>query len=52
MGSEVTYVTKIPEATKLGPLAFDEIRKHIYVADVARGEVYQYSLERESPRSW
>ena len=45
LGSEFTYVTKILEATKLGPLALDETHKQIYVADVASGRIYQYSLE-------
>lgn len=42
--TEVTYVTRMADATKLGPLAFDDTRKDIYVADVAAGRVYQYSM--------
>ena len=49
-GSESTYVTRIADATRLGPLAFDEARKEIYVADVARGRVYQYSTTTKSAK--
>ena len=38
-----TLVTRIDDAVKLGPLAFDEVRGDIYVADVATGKVYRYS---------
>jgi len=31
-------------ATKLGPLAFDEVGRNIYVGDVAAGAIYQYSM--------
>jgi len=43
-GTESTYVTRIPNATKLGPLAFDEGSQKIYVADVALGSIYEYSM--------
>ena len=43
-GTESTYVGRIPGATKLGPLAFDEANHRIYVADVAVGAIYQYSI--------
>jgi hypothetical protein len=43
-GTESTFVVRIPNATKLGPLAFDEANQVIYVADVAVGAIYQYSL--------
>jgi DNA-binding beta-propeller fold protein YncE len=49
-GSESTYVTRIADATRLGPLAFDEARKEIYVADVARGRVYQYSMTTKAAK--
>ncbi len=38
------YLTRIEDATKLGPVAFDETRQAIYVADVAAGRIYQYSI--------
>lgn len=50
LGTEITYVTRIPDATKLGPLAFDEGRKEIYVADVAGGRVYTYSMATKAVR--
>jgi DNA-binding beta-propeller fold protein YncE len=40
----ITFVTRIPDASKLGPVAFDEARQMIYVADVAGGRIYQYSI--------
>jgi sugar lactone lactonase YvrE len=43
-GAEIKYIGRIPNATKLGPLAFDETNKRIYVADVATGTIYQYSM--------
>jgi DNA-binding beta-propeller fold protein YncE len=39
-----SFVTRIPSATKLGPLAFDEEHQRIYAADVANGQIYQYSI--------
>jgi DNA-binding beta-propeller fold protein YncE len=47
-GTESTYVSRIPNATKLGPLAFDEANQIIYVADVAVGAIYQYSIATKS----
>ena len=43
-GMQSTFVARIPNATKLGPLAFDEANQTIYVADVAIGAIYQYSI--------
>jgi DNA-binding beta-propeller fold protein YncE len=43
-GTESTYVSRIAKATKLGPLAFDQVHQTIYVADVAVGAIYQYSI--------
>jgi len=48
--SESTYVTRIPDATKLGPLAFDGATQTLYVADVAAGAIYQYSLATKSSK--
>lgn len=48
--SESTYVTRIPSATKLGPLAIDGATQTIYVADVAAGAIYQYSLAAKSSK--
>jgi DNA-binding beta-propeller fold protein YncE len=48
--SESTYVTRIPNATKLGPLAADGATQTIYVADVAAGAIYQYSLTTKSSK--
>jgi DNA-binding beta-propeller fold protein YncE len=48
--SESTYVTRIPNATKLGPLAVDGATQTIYVADVAAGSIYQYSLTTKSSK--
>jgi len=42
--TKTALVTQIDDAGKLGPLAFDEARQEIYVADVAVGRVYKYSL--------
>ncbi len=47
-GSE--YVTRIPYATKLGPVAFDEARQEIYVADVASGKVYQFVIAAKASK--
>lgn len=49
-GTENTYVSRIPNATKLGPLAFDEASQTIYVADVAVGAIYQYSIATKSSK--
>jgi len=49
-GSKSTFVARIPDATKLGPLAFDEGGQKIYVADVAAGAIYQYSLKVKSSK--
>ena len=43
-GAEATFLTRIEHATKLGPVAFDEARQELYVADVASGRIYQYSI--------
>lgn len=32
------------DAAKLGPLAFDEVRQEIYVADLAAGRIYNDSV--------
>jgi sugar lactone lactonase YvrE len=42
--AHTTFIAHIPDASKLGPVAFDEERQEIYVADVASGQVYQYSI--------
>lgn len=49
-GTASTYISRIPNATKLGPLAFDEANQTIYVADVAVGAIYQYSLATKSSK--
>lgn len=49
-GTEITYVTRIANAAKLGPLAFDEARQEIYVADVASGRIYQYSIATKASK--
>jgi DNA-binding beta-propeller fold protein YncE len=49
-GTGSDYVASLPKATKLGPLAFDEIHKQIYVADVAAGTIHQYSLATKTSR--
>jgi len=41
---KLTFVTQVDDAAKLGPLAFDEVRQEIYVADVAAGRIYKYSI--------
>lgn len=43
-GNGVTRIAQVDDAGKLGPLAFDETRQEIYVADVANGRIYQYSI--------
>jgi DNA-binding beta-propeller fold protein YncE len=49
-GSKSTFLARIPNATKLGPLAYDEAGQKIYVADVAAGAIYQYSMAAKSSR--
>ena len=49
-GTGISRVAQIPNASKLGPLAYDETHQDIYVADVAGGRVYQYSLAARSSR--
>ena len=49
-GTEITYLTRIANAAKLGPLAFDEARREIYVADVASGRIYQYSIATKASK--
>jgi 6-phosphogluconolactonase (cycloisomerase 2 family) len=48
--AEPTFLTHIEEATKLGPVGFDEARKQIFVADVASGNVYQYSISSKTSK--
>ncbi len=43
-GSRSTLLAHIDSATKLGPVAFDEARHEIYVADIAAGKIFQYGL--------
>ena len=43
-GTKSIFVARISDATKLGPLAFDEAHQTIYVADVASGRIYEYAL--------
>jgi sugar lactone lactonase YvrE len=50
-GNDKTYVARIADATKLGPLAFDEAGQEIYVADVASGRVYQYSIAAKTSKT-
>jgi DNA-binding beta-propeller fold protein YncE len=49
-GSKSAFVARISSATKLGPLAFDEGGQKIYVADVAAGVIYQYSMAAKSTK--
>jgi len=49
-GGEITFVARIENATKLGPVAVDEARQEIYVADVASGRIYQYSMTTKTSR--
>jgi len=49
-GTSSEYVTRIPYATKLGPVAFDEARQEIYVADVASGKVYQFVIATKASK--
>ena len=49
-GAKSTFLARIPNATKLGPLAFDEGGQKIYVADVAAGAIYQYSMAAKSSK--
>lgn len=46
--TDVAFVTQVDDAGKLGPLAFDEARQEIYVADVAAGRIYKYSIGRKT----
>ena len=45
-----TFIARIPGAAKLGPLAFDETHQRIYVADVAAGAIYQYTIATKSSK--
>ncbi len=49
-GTEITFVTRIENATKLGPVAFDEARQEIFVADVASGRIYEYSISTRTSK--
>lgn len=49
-GTASTYVTSISGAAKLGPLAFDEAHQRIYVADVAAGAIYQYTISTKTSK--
>ena len=49
-GQGITRLARISDATKLGPVAFDESRQEIYVADVATGKIYQYSIAGKSSK--
>ena len=49
-GTGIDFVTRIAYATKLGPVAFDEGRREIYVADVAGGRVYQYAIATKASK--
>jgi DNA-binding beta-propeller fold protein YncE len=49
-GAEITYVTRIENASKLGPVAFDGARRRIYVADVASGRIYEYSAATKTSK--
>lgn len=46
--TNVTFVTQVDDASKLGPLALDEARQEIYVADVAAGRIYKYSIRSKA----
>jgi len=49
-GTKPTYVTRIENAAKLGPLAFDETRHNIYVAGVAGGRIHLYSIASKTSK--
>jgi SMP-30/Gluconolactonase/LRE-like region len=49
-GTRITLVARISGASKLGPVAFDEARQIIYVADVASGKIYRYSIASKSSK--
>lgn len=44
-GQRTNRITAVREASKLGPVALDDKRQLIYVADVANGQVYRYSAQ-------
>jgi len=48
--AQAKLVARIPDASKLGPVAFDELRQELYVADVASGQVYQYSIATKTSK--
>lgn len=48
--AQTILVARIPDASKLGPVAFDEQRQELYMADVASGQVYQYSIATKTSR--
>ena len=47
---QISFVTRIHEARRLGPLAVDSNNKIIYVADVVGGVIYQYSILSKSSK--
>ena len=49
-GSTTSYVASIPGAAKLGPLAFDDAHRKIYVADVAAGAIYEYTISSKTSK--
>jgi DNA-binding beta-propeller fold protein YncE len=49
-GTASTYVASIPEAAKLGPLALDDAHQKIYVADVAAGAIYEYTISTNTSK--
>lgn len=48
--ADIKFVTRIEDASKLGPLAYDEGGRRIYVADVASGRIYEYSAATKKSR--
>jgi DNA-binding beta-propeller fold protein YncE len=45
------FVTRISEATKLGPVALDESHQQLFVADVANGKIYEYSFTTKTSKA-
>ena len=50
--TRISLVAHIDSAAKLGPVAFDEKHRRIYVADIAAGKIFLYSLESRTSKTF
>lgn len=47
---KISYISQIPGARKLGPLAIDDGSHTLFVGDIDGGAVYEYSLSEKSTK--